>query len=571
MLGTHATVASLAFAVGLSALACGDDGNSPTGLQPNLLSVTPDSGNVGTMVELLGSNFEPGARAAFGAWEADSIVFVDGTTLLAFAPDSVKLDVTYEVTVINPGGKWDGLSRAYRGVEPQLAVVNGVSRPSGNNGSTVILEGKAFGDLLNKGHVFFSDDVGAPVEAPVVLPDNWTNDFIVTVVPNSAASGPVWVETATGVTDSVTFTITQSATFSPSQISWTETEPLPSPSQGHGAVFFPIDEGAGAGNLVYVTGGADGALAPDATVAYTEIGGGGDFSAYTTETSLPEARAFHGAAAATPFNALIDTMVAGYLYVIGGIDDGGAVTTTVYRAAVGKDRSVDAWTTTTPLPHPLHSMGVTVFRSWLYIAGGASTGNAPQQEVYRARVNENGSLGAWESQASLPYARAYAPLIQFAGVLYSLGGETGTVAPGDNTLTTTRTADIYYHRLNLRTGELGETAWTQNPSSLIKAVSKHSAVAVGGTILVSGGLYGGAANSATEQQYASINLDGTIGSFGGATGSQTIGGSSGAGGVPFFHHSAIGYVDASDVAHVVILGGNDVGDPTTPVANTYYY
>jgi hypothetical protein len=450
-------------------------------------------------------------------------------------------------------------------------VVNGVSRPTGNNGSTVILEGKSFGDLLNKGRVFFTDDAGTPVEAAVTMPDNWTNDFIVTVVPNAAASGPVWIETPTGVTDSIDFTVTQSATFSPSQIFWTETQPLPDPGQGHGAVFFPIDKGVDAGNLVYVTGGASGMLTPSDNVAFAEIDGGGNFSAYVPQTSLPQARAFHGVAAATPFNALIDTLVAGYLYAIGGIDDAGAPTTTVYNAAVGLDRSVDAWATTTPLPEPLHSMGVTVFRSWLYVAGGATTGDEPRQEVYRAHIDEDGSLGAWESQTSLPYPRAYAPLVQFAGVLYSLGGETGVVAPGDNSLTATRTAEIHYHRLDLRTGELKETDWTKNPASLIKALSKHSAVAVGGTILVSGGLYGGAANSSTEQQHASITVDGTIGSFGGATGSQTIAGSSGAGGVPFFHHAAIGYVDAGDVAHVVILGGNNVEDPENPVANTYYY
>jgi hypothetical protein len=571
MRGWRELVASLTCAIGLMVMACGDDGSGITGLQPEILSIAPDSGNVGTMVEILGSGFEVGVRAAFGDWESDSVVFIDGTTLLAFAPDSVKLGETYNVTVVNPGGKWDDLSTAYKGVAPALQVMNGVSKPAGSNGSTIILEGQSFGDLLGKGRVFFTDDGGQPVEAPVSMPDNWTNAFVVTTVPNSAATGPVWIETPTGATDSITFTVTQAATFSPSQILWTETQSLPNPGQGHGAVFFPIDEGAGAGNLVYVTGGADGALATQATVASAEIDAGGDFSTYTTATALPQGRAFHGATSATPFNALIDTLVAGYLYVVGGIDDAGAATSTIYKATVDKDRSVGTWTTTTPLPVPLHSMGATIFRSWLYVAGGASTGNVPQSEVYRARINEDGTLGDWETQASLPYARAYAPLIQFAGVLYVLGGETGTVAPGDNSLTATRTADIHYHRLDLRTGELKNLSWSQNPGSLIKDVSKHSAVAVGGTILVSGGIYGGAANSATEQQYASINLDGTIGSFGGATGSHTIAGSSGAGGVPFFHHAAIGYIDASDVAHVVIIGGNNVEDPAIPVANTYFY
>ncbi len=564
-------IASATCALVVTVMACGDDGSGVTGAQPDVLSVAPDSGNVGTMIEILGSNFDDGAGVAFVDWIADSVIFIDGTTLLAFAPDSVKPDVIYDVTVVNPGGKWDELADAYKGVAPALLIMNGVSKPAGNNGSTVILEGKSFGDLLGKGQVFFTDDAGLPVEAAVVMPDNWTNDFIVTTVPNSAATGPAWVETPTGATDSITFTVTQSATFSPSLILWTETEPLPDPSQGHGAVFFPIDEGAGAGNLVYITGGADGSLASRTTVAYSEIDAGGNFSTYTNATALPEARAFHGATAATPFNALIDTLVAGYLFVIGGIDDSGAPTNTVYKATVEVDRSVGTWSATTALPVSLHSMGAMIFRSWLYVAGGSSVGDAPRPEVYRAYINPDGTLGDWESQTSLPYARTYAPLIQLAGVLYVLGGETGAVAPGDNSLTTTRTSDIHYHRLDLRTGELQEMSWSANPGSLIKAVSKHSAVAVGGTILVSGGLYGGAGNSATEQQYASINVDGTIGSFGGATGSHTIAGSSGAGGVPFFHHAAIGYVDAADVAHVVILGGNNVGDAAAPVANTYFY
>ena len=62
--------------------------------------------------------------------------------------------------------------------------------------------------------------------------------------------------------------------------------------------------------------------------------------------------------------------------------------------------------------------------------------------------------------------------------------------------------------------------------------------------------------------------DGTVGSFGGATGSQTI---ESAGGVPFFNHAAIEYVDASGEARVLILGGANVNDPATPVGSAYYY
>jgi hypothetical protein len=557
-------VASLTFV----AVACSDDTTGPVGLQPEVLAVAPDSGNVGTRVAITGSDFESGAGVAFGELISGSVQLVNSTTLLANAPDGLQTDEVYDVRVTNPGGKDDVLPSAYKAVSPVLQVVNGVSRPSGNAGSTVILEGKAFGDQAAFGQVFFVDNTGQPVEATISLEDNWTNEFIVTTVPSSAQTGPVWIETPTGATDSIEFRVTQSASFSPSQINWTPTTPLPEALQGLGAVFLPVETGPGAGQLVWVTGGADGALSPKTSVRYSEIGAAGQFAAWTDGQALPAARAFHGAAIATPFNALVDTLQAGQLYVVGGIDDTEAPTTTVYHSAIELDRSNPVWSEVTPLPQPLHSMGVTVFRSWLYVAGGAGPGNTPSAAVYRARIQEDGALGAWETQPSLPVGVAYAPLAQSAGVLYVLGGETGTAAPGDATLTGTRTNDIVYAPLDLRTSEIAGAAWSSNPGSLIKNRAGHSAVVAGGWVLVSGGLYNGAPTSSTEHSYAAIELDGTLGSFGGATGSQTI---VAAGGVPFFHHAALQYVDASLEAHVVVLGGTDVTSPGTPIAEVYIY
>jgi hypothetical protein len=505
---------------------------------------------------------------AFDALQASSVEFVDASTVLAFAPAGLEVDSLYDIGVVNPGGKNDMLADAYKAVAPALLVVNGVSKPSGNTGSTVILEGKAFGDLVSLGQVFFSDATGQPVEATVALPENWTNEFIVTTVPSAAETGPVWIETPTGASDSVTFRLLQSASFSPSLINWTATTSLPEGLQGLGAVFLPIETGPAPGQLVYVSGGADGAVAPKTAVRYAEVDAVGAFSVWTDGQSLPEARAFHGAALATPFNALVDTLQAGHLYVVGGIDDTGGPTANVFHSAVELDRSNPIWTQVTPLPAPLHSMGVTVFRSWLYVIGGATTGDEPAAEVYRAHINVDGSLDAWETQPSLSAPLAYPAVAQAAGVLYVLGGETAASAPGSGTLTGTRTSEIRFNPLDLRTGELANAAWTLNPSALIKTRAKHTAVAAGGWILVSGGLYNGSATSSTEHSFAAINVDGTLGSFGGATGSQTI---VAAGGVPFFNHDALGYVDAAGEARVVVLGGTDVGNPATPIAEVYFY
>lgn len=549
--------------------ACGGDSTGPgTGLQPQVTAVSPDSGNVGTQVAVTGTNFEAGAAVAFDGIQSASVQTVDAFTILAFAPAGLETDSLYDITVANPGGLNDALVDGYKAVAPALLIVNGVSKPSGNTGSTVILEGKAFGDMVSLGQVFFTDAGGLPVEATVALPANWTDEFVVATVPSAAASGPVWIETPTGASDSINFQLLQGATFSPSLINWTSTTALPEGLQGLGAVFLPIETGPAPGQLVFTTGGADGVVAPVNSVRYAEIDAFGAFSAWIDGQPLQQARAFHGSAVATPLNALVDTLQAGHLYVVGGIDNTGAPTTSVFHSAVGLDRTNPIWVPETPLPAPLHSMGVAVFRSWLYVVGGATTGDAPVAEVYRARINEDGSLGMWESQSSLPTALAYPAVAQAAGVLYVLGGETAASAPGDATLTTTRTGDIHYNPLDLRTGELADVSWTLNSSSLIKTRAKHTAVAAGGWMLVSGGLYNGSGTSSTEHSFAAINVDATLGSFGGATGSQTI---VSAGGVPFFNHAAIGYVDASGEARVVVLGGTDVGAPATPIADVYFY
>lgn len=568
-LGTRNAIGLLAAVALVGLAACGGDTTGPTtGLQPQVTAVSPDSGNVGTRVAITGSNFETGAEVAFDDIPSTSVQFIDAFTVLAFAPAGLETDSVYDVAVVNPGGKNDVLVDGYKAVAPVLLVVNGVSKPSGNTGSTVILEGKAFGDLVSLGQVFFSDAGGLPVEASVALSENWTDEFIVATVPSAAATGPVWVETPTGVTDSISFQILQGATFSPSMINWTSTTALPEALQGLRAEYLPIETGPAQGQLVWVTGGADGAVAPKTSVRYAEIDAAGAFSVWTDGQSLPQARAFHGSAVATPFNALVDTLQAGHLYVVGGIDDTGAPTNSVFHSAVGLNRLNPSWTQENPLPAPLHSMGVSVFRSWLYVIGGATTGDVPAAEVYRARINEDGSLGLWESQSSLPTPLAYPAVAQAAGVLYVVGGETAASAPGDGTLTGTQSSQIRFNPLNLRTGELANASWTLNPSELIKTRAKHSAVAAGGWMLVSGGLYSGSASSATEHEFAAINVDATLGSFGGATGSQTI---VAAGGVPFFNHDAIAYVDASGEAHVVVIGGTDVGAPATPIAEVYFY
>jgi hypothetical protein len=149
-----------------------------------------------------------------------------------------------------------------------------------------------------------------------------------------------------------------------------------------------------------------------------------------------------------------------------------------------------------------------------------------------------------------------------------VGGETGVADP-DAGSQVAATQKLFYSRINLRTGEIND--WTENPNSIGKERSKHTALVLGGShvyffriiLRVNPNVPGSSENS-----YANINSDGTVGSFNGATGSNTLFSATGSN---LFNQSGISYVDADGVAHVMILGGAKVGSPGTRLTNVLYY
>jgi hypothetical protein len=286
-------------------------------------------------------------------------------------------------------------------VEPLLSFVNSATKPSGNAGSTVIIEGDAFADVQGPGRVLFSDGAGGTIAAAIAAADDWTNTFIVTTVPSNAQTGPVLVETATGQSSALPFTVTQNAIFSPSTISWSQTQDLPAAVSGHRAVFAPIDDATGQTiQYVYTIGGASADNVPRVEVDFAVIQNDGALSGWTQGTDLPAGRAFHAAVAATPFNSKVKG--SGFLYILGGIEQaGGQPVDGVFALPLNDDG------TTASLPAPLHSFGAVIFRSTVYVVGGATTDHAPVASVYRAKIDTLGALSAWEALPALPSARAY--------------------------------------------------------------------------------------------------------------------------------------------------------------------
>ncbi|MEJ2214983.1 MAG: kelch repeat-containing protein [Gemmatimonadota bacterium] len=551
--------------------ACSKDSTGPKST-PVINSVAPAQGTAGTEVAISGSSFSAGDVQVFFDDLPSPRAVLEGGTLYALAPEGITEGTTYDVRVVNGDGGEATLTAAYEAVAPTAVRINGVSLPTGLRGMTIIIDGDAFGDslALSAGKVFFTDGTGSPVEAPVVdTANDWTDKFIVTSVPSAAADTSwVWVQTATGVSDSIQFLITAQGSFSPSAINWTTTTPLPQPLQGLGATFVPVESGQSPANYVFAVAGADTQnVATDvafrATVAQT-----GALGAWTELPPLPAPRAYQATAAATAYTAALDTTTTGaYLYALGGVDSTGATVNTVYYAQVDLNGDVGSWAETTPLPQPLHSSGVVLFRGYLYLVGGADSTHTAVPDVYRIPVNTDGTLGAsWEQLASLPAPSAYGSLVSFGPYLYAIGGDSATVLPVTAAQSGTETSAVYLARINLRTGSLTDAGWSAT-AAMGKTRSKHSAIFSGGSLLVTSGLYAGNAGS-SENTFAQLLNDGTLNPWQGATGAETIATELG---YSLYNQAAITFIDSNGIGHVLVLGGARTDMEGTPSASVVYY
>ena len=539
------------------------------GEQPTITRLSPAEGTVGTELAITGTNFQQGATVLVGTLAAAQVEVAFDTLIYAQVPAGIAANTALAVSVRNPDGGEAVLASAFTAVAPVLSFVNSATKPSGTIGSTVILEGKAFGDVQGEGQVLFSDGAGGTIPAIIASPEDWTNTFILTTVPQGAQDGPVVVKTAIEISNELPFKIAGAAAFSPSAISWNVTTSLPGGLSGHQAVYVPLEDASGTTRqYVYVSGGRGAGGAASAKVLLGQINENGTIPSWNETQALPAPLSSHAILAATPFNSKVSG--SGHLYVLGGADASGAAVSTVAVGSLNSDGTVNNWSAGRALPQPLHSLGAVIFRGAIYIAGGATAGNTPVEKVYKAQIDTLGKLGEWQELPSLPSARAYHGFVSFGGFLYAVGGETAAVTPDDANFRSndSKLGQIAIAKINIRTGNIAESGWSIAESSLQKARSKHTTLVAGGNIFVSSGLYSAAGQGSSENTYAQINSDGSLSSFGGATGSNTL---LSVGGNNLFNQAGISYIDAAGEARVMILGGDDVNSPGVKQQEVIYY
>jgi len=458
---------------------------------------------------------------------------------------------------------------------PSITAINGGFAGSGTAGSLFVVDGTGFGSpaVATAGYsVDFKDTASGAVVASAAVnyaAGDWNDAYIKGTVPNGLTTSTTYklaVTTAGGTSNAMDFTVVASVAFSPSTITWSAaTSTLPAAVQGFPSVISTLTSTATTTSYLYVLGGntASAATTTNGKALNTDAVymnrldnvTGGLPGSWTATTALPAKLGFSAAVYANKFNSFAGGN--GHVYVLGGLDSQGTATTTVYHAAVKDDGSLDAWAETTALPHALSAHGAVLVRGRVYVAGGNDTAGNPVKTVYTAPVQSNGSIGAWAALADLPDARAYHQFVTVAGYLYVIGGDNTAVTPLSEAQSVSSQGNIYYAQINLLDGSLVNSAWTTNSGGIGKNREKFTATVAGSYILLSGGLYNGQPGS-SEQTYATINSDGSVSPFGGATGSNTISGTLlPTPGYNFYNHANAYFVDASGKPHVIILGGGD--------------
>ncbi len=260
---------------------------------------------------------------------------------------------------------------------------------------------------------------------------------------------------------------------------WSTTSSMGTPVGGLGAV--------AANGYMYHFGGWNGSNIED-EVEYAKINADGSLGAWTATTSL-----LSGVADARAVYAN------GYIYVTGDSSD------RVTYAKVNSNGTLGAWQQAPDMPANVIAVGFTSANGYLYAIGGFN-GSSAQNTTYYAKINANGSLGAWNSTSTLPVARSHMAMAQANGYIYALGGS-------DNNWDGSGQDDVYYAKIN-GDGTLG--SW----STANALPDERLAFSVGvsnGYIYAFGGASYNTYDVQDEVYFAKLNSNGTLGTWSTAT------------------------------------------------------
>lgn len=173
---------------------------------------------------------------------------------------------------------------------------------------------------------------------------------------------------------------------------------------------------------IYCIGGYNPSGLPTDSVYYAQASPSG-LGAWTSSSSYP-------------VNITSQSCVpsGGYIYCVGGIDDGSSpVTDAVYYAQLSSE-GVSTWKQTTSYPTSVDIQSCVVSGDHVYCIGGAPS-FAATNSVYYSAISPSGGLGQWYTAPSYPVVVGEQSCVSLSGFIYCIAG-----APSASE----HTAEVYY-------------------------------------------------------------------------------------------------------------------------------
>ena len=231
-------------------------------------------------------------------------------------------------------------------------------------------------------------------------------------------------------------------------------------------------------NRVYLLGGFNNNTDNNRSraIVYTApINEDGTLGDWTTGTSLPASLASSQA-----------IVTKNRVYLLGGYVYGssGSIISTVYTAPINEDGTLGTWTKDTSLPGGLASSQAIVTKNRVYLLGGRNSST-----VYSAPIDSEGVIGDWATDTSLPEALQFSQAVVTSNRVYLLGGW--------------NVSTVYTAPIN-EDGTLGD--WT-TATSLPGPLGMSQAVVISNRVYLLGG------RTLSTVYTAPINEDGTLGTW----------------------------------------------------------
>jgi len=160
-----------------------------------------------------------------------------------------------------------------------------------------------------------------------------------------------------------------------------------------------------ANGYLYYLGGSNGVGALSSNIYYSKLSADGSPSTWTTNASNL------GTAVTNIYGSV--AAANGVIYVVGGNTGGASWTSVVQRVTTNASTGAASTNTTTSWPQVAGDTSVGTADGYLYAAGGYN-GSSALTNVYYAKINNGGTIGAWTSNGtSLPSSELDGSTINF--------------------------------------------------------------------------------------------------------------------------------------------------------------